>query len=549
MKRVVFIILTIGLFNGLAVAQQPNIIWLTCEDISPSLSMYGDSTAQTPNLDRLASESIIYSNAFATVGVCAPSRSSIITGMYPTSIGTQHMRTGKDVHGWGKRDYTQSSMAKDINNDSIPLYSVVTPADVKCFTEYLREAGYYCSNNAKTDYQFASPITAWDANGKDAHWQNRKEGQPFFAVFNYDVTHESKIWKNKDLPLTVDPKLVPLPTYYPDNSVVRKDVARNYANIELLDLQIGEMLKELEDAGLLENTIVFFYSDHGGPLPRGKREHYDSGLKVPFLVRLPDQKKKKYTDELISFVDLAPTILSLAGVDIPDNMQGQAFLGIKKSIIPRTHIFGSGDRFDEFTDRIRVARDKQFLYVRNYYPELPAYKDIGYRKNIDMTNEILKLKDNGQLNEAQNYWFRKEKTSEEFYNCKADPENLHNLIEDKKCEKKIEAMRKEMDEWQANVGDMGSIPEKQQFLNLWPNGVQPVTQKPTISRNGNLLKASCPTEGASIAYVISDEKISPDFDSGWQLYSNPIKLTKGKKIYFQAHRIGFKESQIFMLEL
>jgi len=549
MKRVVFIILTIGLFNGLAVAQQPNIIWLTCEDISPSLSMYGDSTAQTPNLDRLASESIIYSNAFATVGVCAPSRSSIITGMYPTSIGTQHMRTGKDVHGWGKRDYTQSSMAKDINNDSIPLYSVVTPADVKCFTEYLREAGYYCSNNAKTDYQFASPITAWDANGKDAHWQNRKEGQPFFAVFNYDVTHESKIWKNKDLPLTVDPKLVPLPTYYPDNSVVRKDVARNYANIELLDLQIGEMLKELEDAGLLENTIVFFYSDHGGPLPRGKREHYDSGLKVPFLVRLPDQKKKKYTDELISFVDLAPTILSLAGVDIPDNMQGQAFLGIKKSIIPRTHIFGSGDRFDEFTDRIRVARDKQFLYVRNYYPELPAYKDIGYRKNIDMTNEILKLKDNGQLNEAQNYWFRKEKTSEEFYNCKADPENLHNLIEDKKCAKKIEAMRKEMDEWQANVGDMGSIPEKQQFLNLWPNGVQPVTQKPTISRNGNLLKASCPTEGASIAYVISDEKISPDFDSGWQLYSNPIKLTKGKKIYFQAHRIGFKESQIFMLEL
>ena len=548
MKRNVLLVLSLLQFSGLIWAQQPNIIWLTCEDISPTLSMYGDSTAHTPNLDKLAEESIIYNNAFATVGVCAPSRSSIISGMYPTSIGTQHMRTGKDVMGWGKRDYSQPSNAVDINGDSIPLYSVVTPPNVRCFTEYLREAGYYCTNNVKTDYQFASPITAWDQNSNKAHWRSRAEGQPFFAVFNHGVTHESRMWVNKDLPLTVAPESVPLPDYYPENPIVRKDVARNYSNIELLDQQIGEKLKELDNAGLLENTIVFFFSDHGGPLPRGKREHYDSGLKVPFLVRLPDQMQKKYTDELISFIDLAPTILSLAGIDIPDYMQGQAFLGEAKSATPRKHIFGSGDRFDEFSDRIRVVRDKQYLYVRNYHPDLSAYKDVGYRKNIDMTNELLRLKDEDKLNEAQMYWFRTTKTSEEFYDCVADPENLHNLIEDKQHSDKIIAMRRVMDDWQERVGDTGAIPEKELLLNMWPKGIQPITKKPNVSYAGDLIQLSCATEGASIAYIISDHDIKPDFDSGWQLYYEPIEIRKGKKIYLQAHRIGFKESELIKFE-
>lgn len=549
MKRVIFLLLITFLLNGLLQAQKPNIIWLTCEDISPTLSMYGDSTAYTPNLDRLANESIIYTNAFATVGVCAPSRSSIITGMYPTSIGTQNMRAGKDIYGWGARNYTLSSNAVDINGDSIPLYSVVTPPNVRCFTEYLRENGYYCTNNAKTDYQFASPITAWDANSEQAHWKNKEEQQPFFAVFNFGVTHESRIWLNKNLPLTVSPESVPLPVYYPENPVVRNDVARNYSNIELLDKQIGQKLKELEDAGLLENTIVFFFSDHGGPLPRGKREHYDSGLKVPFMVRLPNQKKEKFTNELISFVDLAPTVLSLAGVEIPEYMQGQAFLGESKSSEVRTHIFGSGDRFDGFPDRIRVVRDKQFLYVRNYHKELPAYKDVGYRKNIGMMNELLRLKEEGKLNKNQRYWFRSEKTSEEFYDCLADPENLHNLINTKEYGKKITAMSNTMDKWLERVGDMGAIPEKEHLLTMWPNGIQPITEKPELSYEENLIKLSCKTKGASIAYIISDVEINPGFDSKWQLYHSPIEIKKGRKIYLQAHRIGYKESEVLMLEL
>ncbi len=549
MKRVIFLLLITFLLNGLLRAQRPNIIWLTCEDISPTLSMYGDSTAYTPNLDRLAKESIVYTNAFTTVGVCAPSRSSIITGMYPTSIGTQHMRAGKDIHGWGARNYTLPSNAVDINGDSIPLYSVVTPPNVRCFTEYLREEGYYCTNNTKTDYQFASPITAWDANSEQAHWKNRKEQQPFFAVFNFGVTHESRIWLNKNLPLTVAPESVPLPAYYPENPVVRNDVARNYSNIELLDKQIGQKLKELEDAGLLENTIVFFFSDHGGPLPRGKREHYDSGLKVPFMVRLPNHKNGKFTDELVSFVDLAPTVLSLAGVEIPEYMQGQAFLGASKLPKARTYIFGSGDRFDGFPDRIRIVRDKQFLYVRNYHKELPAYKDVSYRKNIDMMNELLKLKEEGKLTNDQKYWFRSKKTSEELYDCLADPENLHNLINTKKYGKKIAAMSNTMDKWLERVGDMGAIPEKEHLLTMWPNGIQPITEKPELSYEENVIKLSCETKGASIAYIISDVEINPDFDSKWQLYHSPIEIKKGRKIYLQAHRIGYKESEVLMLEL
>ena len=256
-------------------SQKPNILWITVEDISPTLSVYGDSTAKTPNLDRLASESSIFTETFTTVGVCSPSRSSIITGMYPVSIGTHQMRTGKDVFGWGSRNYNGISNAIDVNGDSIPLHSVVTPPEVKCFTEYMRAEGYFCTNNSKTDYQFAAPVTAWDQNGENAHWRNREKDQPFFSVFNFDVTHESKMWLHRDKPLTVEPSIVPLPPYFPDTETVRNDVARNYSNIELLDKMVGDLIKELKSDGLLDNTYVFFFSDHGGPLPRGKRSHYE----------------------------------------------------------------------------------------------------------------------------------------------------------------------------------------------------------------------------------------------------------------------------------
>jgi len=204
--------------------------------------------------------------------------------MYPASIGTMHMRTAHDYAGWGERKYAVTTDATDVAGEPIRQYSAVIPEMVKCFTEYLRASGYYCTNNAKTDYQFAAPVTAWDANSNKATWKNCPEGKPFFSVFNHEVTHESRMWMNKKLAQTVSPNSVPLPDYYPEDSIVRQDVARNYSNIELLDKQIGEKIAELKKAGLYDKTIIFFFSDHGGPLPRGKREIYDSGLRVPFLV-------------------------------------------------------------------------------------------------------------------------------------------------------------------------------------------------------------------------------------------------------------------------
>lgn len=531
------------------VEKQPNIIWLTCEDISPNFSFYGDSTAHTPVLDKLASESMIYDNAFATVGVCAPSRSSLITGMYPVSIGTHNMRTGFDTSGWGLREYDRSSNAVDIEGRNVPLYSAVIPSEVKCFTEYLRAAGYFCTNNAKTDYQFAAPVTAWDENGNKAHWKHRKDGQPFFAVFNHEVTHESRMWMNKNLPLTVDPNKVPLPPYFPDDSVVRQDVARNYSNIELLDQQLGEKLKELEDAGLLDNTIIFFFSDHGGPLPRGKREHYDSGLRVPFLVKFPGSRHFERIPNLISFVDLAPTVLSLAGVEPPEYMQGQAFLGKYRSREERKYINGSGDRFDEFPDRMRSIRDHRYMYVRNYHPELPSYKDVSYRKQMDMMNQLLRLNGEGLLNEDQRYYFRKTKLSEEFYDCYNDSFQLHNLIDQPEYIDKIEEMRKAMDDWQLDVHDLGEIPEYDLLMQMWPYGIQPKTEDPVVEIKDGVISATSKTEGASIAYIISNSDFNPDLNSGWLLYTKPLGNVESKYVYFLSNRIGFKDSDIVKITL
>lgn len=544
------LVLVLCFMTSLAFTQkrhQPNILWITCEDISPTLSFYGDKTAKTPTLDKLADESLIYSNAFATVGVCAPSRSSLITGMYPISIGTMHMRTASDVSGWGKRVYNQPSMAVDINGDPVPHYAVVTPPEVKCFPEYLRASGYYTANNQKTDYQFAAPVSAWDANGPDAHWRNRAKDQPFFAVFNFNVTHESKIWVNADKPLTVDPEMVPIPPYFPETATIKNDIARNYSNIELLDQQISELLKQLEDDGLLNNTIVFFFSDHGGPLPRGKREHYDSGLKVPLLIRFPNGKTTGTQDQLISFVDFAPTILSLAGLDIPEHLQGNAFLGNAKSEIENEYIFGSGDRFDEFSDRSRIVRDKNYLYVRNFHPELPKYKDVAYRKNMPMMPELLRMNESNELSGEEAEWFTSTKPSEELYDVKADPHNMKNIANDPAYSDKMMEMKGVLESFLTAIGDKGREPELDWYYENWPKGVQPTTGDPILVDMGSKIVASTTTEGASLIYIISDAEINPTLDSGWQLYQTPVKLKKSQFAYFMATRIGYADSEIIKI--
>ncbi len=528
--------------------ERSNMLWLVCEDIGPLLSFYGDSTAHTPNLDKLAKESMIFDNCYTTVGVSAPSRSCIITGMYPSSIGTMNMRTAKDVFSLGNRTYSTTSIGNDLAGNPIREYSAVIPEYVKCFPEYLRAAGYYCTNNDKTDYQFAAPVTAWDKNDKTASWENCPAGKPFFSVFEFAITHESKVWLNKNLPQTISPKSITLPPYFPDDSIVRQDVARVYSNIEILDKQIGEAIQKLKDAGLYDKTIIVFCSDNGGPLPRGKREIYDSGLKLPFIMRFPKGANAGRVSQMISFVDLAPTTLSLAGIKPPEYMQGQAFLGTYKST-PRKYIFGSSDRFDEFSDRIRIVRDSRYLFVKNYNPELPPYKDVRYRKQMDIMIELLKLRDNGKLSGPTALWFRPAKTNEEFYDCQTDPFNIYNLIDKPEYADKIMELRNSLYKWELTVGDMAAIPEGQMIVQMWPNNTQPTTLNPVISISKNTIRLTDATPGNSIGYILSDKKVKPTIYIEWQLYHKPIQIGKAKYLYVIANRIGFKDSEIIEKQL
>ncbi len=523
--------------------EMPNIVWIVTEDISPTLSMYGDSTASTPALDRLASESTIYDNVYTVVGVCAPSRSAIITGKYPIRMGTMHMRTGKDVFSWGKREYKDKVDRNDIEGNPIREYSAVIPKDIKCFTEYLRAKGYYCTNNAKTDYQFAAPLSAWDENSGNAHWRHRPKGVPFFSVFNIGVTHESRLWVNENLPLTVDPLDVPVPEYLPDNLSTRHTIARNYSNIELMDKKVADILQQLKDDGLYDNTIVFFYSDHGGPLPRQKREIYDSGLHVPMIIKSIHSQDKGRSGRMISFVDLAPTILSLAGIKIPDYMDGKAFLG-SQDIGNRQYIYASSDRFDEYTDRIRAIRDKRYLFLKNDYPELPKYKDVKYRKKIPMMKDFLKLKEEGALNEVQRMWFAT-KTKEELYDCKKDPQNIHNLIDMPEYADVLMRMRNKLKEIRSSENDYGMLPESKMIKKMWPDFQQPVTDAPKTKIVKKFITVECTTPGASISYLVSDQPISKlDRNAHWKLYTHAIKKEKGKYYNFVAERIGYKTSRI-----
>lgn len=538
------------IFNFLnAQNNKPNILWIVCEDSSPNYSFYGDATAKTPNLDALAAESIIYENAFATTPVCAPSRSAIITGMLPNSIGTMHMRTGKHGSSLGTLKYKDTvkdhlgNLVKDLNGKLIREYSAVIPENVKCFTEYLRANNYYCTNNQKTDYQFEPPQSAWDENNAKAHWRNAPKGMPFFSVFNCDETHESKIWETKSA-LTVNPNSVPVPDYFPDNAVVRNDIARYYSNIELLDKKVGELIAELKKDGLYDQTIIFFYSDHGGPLPRQKREIYDSGLKVPLLVRFPNGKFQSRNSDMISFADLAPTVLSLAEIVPPSYLDGSVFLG-KYKTKKREVIYATSDRFDDFTDRIRIVRDQQFLYVKNYYPQLPKYKNIFYRLSMPLMMNILENREKNQLNASQSYWFES-KTKEELYDCLNDPYQLHNLASNPVYSKKLQELRKLVVNQFENKTDYGAINEADLIQKMWPNGIQPQTEKVIITNENGKVKLESKTKGASISYIIlpknSKEKITNN--SRWKLYTTPFALDSNSKIDTKAARIGYKESEI-----
>ncbi len=426
--------------------QRPNILWITCEDLSPHLGCYGDEYAVTPNLDQLARDGIRYQNAYATAPLCTPARSSLITGVFASTLGTQHLR------------------------GVMPL----TP-DFRCFTEYLREAGYYCSNNVKEDYNFATPETAWDESSDTAHWRKRPAGTPFFSVFNFIETHQGRtrygkdkleeINKDLDTKIRRDPAKAPLPPYYPDTPGVRTNMAAFYTQIHLMDKKAGEILQQLEQDGLAQDTIVFFYGDHGNGLPRGKRWLHDTGIRVPLIIRFPKKFRSfapsapgSTDDRLVSFVDFGPTVLSLTGLPVPPRVHGRPFLGRQKTA-PRDHIVAIRDRVDEVLEMSRTLRDKKFQYIRNFMPHRPRMQRSFYSERTPIRQEIRRLHAADKLKGHEAWLMAASKPLEELYDTDADPYELNNLADLPQYSEQRVTMQKKLYRWMLDTRDTSLLPE------------------------------------------------------------------------------------------
>ncbi len=519
---------------GSILPESPNILWIVAEDLSPIIPPFGDLTVDTPNLTRLADEGVRYTRVFSTSGVCAPSRASIATGMYQNRIGAHHMRT-TSVVGEGPAGL-------------IP-YEAVPPSYVKMQSQYFREAGYYTSNNAKEDYQFRKPITAWDDSSPEAHWRNRASGQPFFSIFNIGITHESQVWRQRDNPLLLanDAK-VPIPPYLPETDIAVRDIRRVYSNIIAMDREIGKLLGQLEEDDLVDDTVIFFYSDHGGPLPRQKRSLYDSGIRVPLIIRFPDKwRAGEVEDQLVSFVDFKSTTLSLAGIKPPAYSDGRAFLGDFIETPARKYIHAAADRFDNEYDTIRAVRDSRYKYLRNYNLDKAYYLPLPYREQMPIMRELLQLNEQGKLNRFQAQWFREQKPLEELFDTDIDPYELENLAQDPAYSNKLKELSDELDSWLLEVEDLGFTPENELIEHFWPGGVQPVTEVPSMSIIDGEIHISSATPGANIAFQV----IGLDQASGskWQVYLNPVKVIPSRRVVAIAHRIGYAPSQKIELYL
>ncbi|MFP4250461.1 MAG: sulfatase-like hydrolase/transferase [Armatimonadota bacterium] len=418
--------------------QRPNILWLTCEDIGPHLGCYGDDYADTPNLDGLAERGVIYTNAWSETPVCAPARTNIITGCYATSTGAQHMRS------------------------HIPISPMM-----RMYPQMLREAGYYCTNNSKEDYNLEKPGEVWDDSSGDAHWRGRDGDRPFFSIFNYTITHESKI-RQRPWDLQHDPDEAPVPAYHPDVPEVRRDWAQYYDIITLMDEQAGEQLAQLEEDGLLDDTIVVFYGDHGSGMPGQKRCARDAGLLVPLIVAVPekfahlasdDYDEGGSTERLVGFTDLAPTTLSTVGIEPPAWMQGRAFMG-EHEAEPRRWLYGHRGRMDERYDMVRCVRDERYIYIRNFMPHLPMGQHVRYMFETPTTQVWKRLYDEGELLDAQKL-FWEERPSEELYDLSEDPDEVNNLAGSSDHADVLDEMRRACREWMLAVRDVGCLPEPQ----------------------------------------------------------------------------------------
>jgi uncharacterized sulfatase len=415
---------------------RPNILWLTSEDHGPHMGCYGDRYATTPNVDRLAARGVTYTRCWSNAPVCAPARTTLISGLYPTSTGSEHMRS-----------------------------MVPYPAGKQMFPQLLRAAGYYCTNNAKEDYNLEKPGQVWDVSGRGGHWKSRAAGQPFFAVFNSTKSHESQI-RTRPHHRVHDPAAVRVPAYHPDTPEVREDWAQYYDKVSEADADAGARLGELDEAGLADETIVFYFADHGSGMPRNKRWPYHSGLHVPLVVYIPDRFKHLRSGDyvaggtsqrLVSFVDFAPTVLSLAGIAPPEWLEGHAFLGAHAAK-PRPYVYGFRGRMDERIDLVRSVTDGRYVYVRNYMPHRIYGQHLDYMWQTPTTRVWERLHREGKLTAAQDAFWNT-KPPQELYDLASDPDEVHNLAASAEHAEILQRLRAAQQDLAKRIGDVGFLPE------------------------------------------------------------------------------------------
>lgn len=541
---------------------RPHVLWISTHDINPHLGCYADvwpgaQDASTPHLDRLAAEGARYDNALAVAPVCAPSRSSIMTGCFPTAIGTMHMRT-----------------------------KAVPPPDVRLLPEIFRAAGYWVSSTPFTDFQVQTPPVVFDECSPSAHWRHRPDpAQPFFLMVHGMTTHESQIYLDDDAFAAAtarlrpeqrhDPDRVSLPPYHPDTEVFRTSWARYHDLVSAMDHEVGDLLAELDEDGLAQDTIVVFWSDHGLGMPRAKRWASEAGLREPLIVRWPGRVAAgQGRAELVHLLDLAPTMLTLCGIEVPEVMHGRPFLDPEgRPLAPNRYLYGGRDRMDEQEDTVRTVRDERYRYVRNLHPDRSGMQHLSYADHLHTWAELRRLhvaeaarlaggELPDELTPLQRSVLAPGRAAEELYDLVADPHETTDLAGSAEHGEALRRLRAALDEWSAEHPDLGLLPERELLAQWSPDGERPVTATPSPHVVGGQVHVACETEGALLGWTDvppGDHESAPDplatvvgspVDDGrrWRLVTGPVAVPGGGPLWFRAWRLGYRDSGDAVLE-
>jgi arylsulfatase A-like enzyme len=536
-----------------------NIVWISTHDINPHLGAYADAwpdadQPHTPRLDALAADGVRFDQAFAAAPVCAPSRAAIMTGCYPVSTGTMHMRT-----------------------------KAVPPSEVRLLSEYFREAGFYTTNNWFTDFQVDTPPTAFDECSPTAHWRDRPDGAPFFAAFHSLITHESRIYRDDAYAAATaglsddercDPATVALPPYHPDTPAFRRAWSRYVDLVTAMDGWVGGILDELEEDGLAEDTLVVFWSDHGASFPRAKRWANEAGLRVPLIARWPGRLDPGRTrPEVVQLLDLAPTMLEAAGLPVPAHMHGRALFdasGVPQPAAP--YAYGARDRMDAQEDAVRTVRDDRFRYTLNLHPDRSGMQYNYYPDHLDTWADLRRLvHEEGLelslgrvprlLTDLQRAVVSAGRPVEELYDIRSDPHETRNLADDPQYDDVKRRLQAALGAWRAEYGDMGEIPERD-LLEKWrPGGMSRPTAAPRVRVDGGRIVAECATPGSSIGWTtdppgpvgelneLERQTGSPLPDGRrWNLYSSAIDRPSSGPMWFGAWRLGHAPSPHVVLD-